>query len=78
MRKLVAALAVLAVLGLPAAALAQPRWHRGSNAQVSVYVERTKVGSVNWSQVKAAGPSGRAAAASGSCSSTAAPPGGTA
>ena len=55
MRKLVAALAFLAVLALPAAALAQPRWHRGAKAQVTVYVEKTRVGATNWSYIKRAG-----------------------
>jgi len=32
LRKLVAAITFLAVLALPAAALAQPRWHRGSRS----------------------------------------------
>jgi hypothetical protein len=36
LRKLVAALTFLAVPVLPAAALAQPRWHRGAKAQVTV------------------------------------------
>ena len=55
MRKLVAAIAFLAVTALPATALAQPRWHRGEEAQVTVYVERTRVGVTNWSYVKRAG-----------------------
>jgi hypothetical protein len=49
LRKLVATLAFLAVTALPAAALAQPHWHRGTNAQVTVYVEKTRVGATNWS-----------------------------
>ena len=55
MRKLVAAFCLLAVLVLPATALAQPRWHRGTNAQVTVYVEKTRVGATNWSSIKRAG-----------------------
>ena len=55
MRRLVAAIAFLAVLVLPATALAQPRWHRGANAQVSIYLERTRVSATNWTYVKAAG-----------------------
>ena len=55
MRKLVAALAFLAVAALPATALAQPHWHRGEEAQVTVYVERTRVGAANWSSLKRAG-----------------------
>jgi hypothetical protein len=55
LRKLVATLTFLAVLVLPAAALAQPRWHRGAKAQVTVYVEKTRVGATNWSYIKRAG-----------------------
>jgi predicted Zn-dependent protease len=55
LRKLVAALAFLAVTALPATVQAQPHWHRGEEAQVTVYVERTQVGPVNWSYVKRAG-----------------------
>jgi hypothetical protein len=55
LRKLVAAIAFLAVTALPATALAQPHWHRGEEAQVTVYVERTRVGATNWSYVKRAG-----------------------
>ena len=55
MRKLVATLAFLAVLAVPATALAQPHWYRGGNAQVTVYVERTRVGATNWSFIKRAG-----------------------
>ena len=55
MRKLVAAITFAAVLTLPAAALAQPRWHRGAKAQVTVYVEKTRVGATNWSYIKRAG-----------------------
>ena len=55
MRKLVAALTFLAVPVLPAAALAQPRWHRGAKAQVTVYVEKIWVGATNWSYIKRAG-----------------------
>ena len=50
-----AAITFLAVLALPAAALAQPRWHRGSKSQVTVYVEKTRVGATNWSYVKRSG-----------------------
>ena len=55
MRKLVAVIAFLATIALPATALAQPRWHRGAKAQVTVYVEKTRVGATNWSHVKRAG-----------------------
>jgi hypothetical protein len=55
LRKLVAAIAFLAVTALPATALAQPHWYRGEQAQVTVYVERTSVGDTNWSYVKQAG-----------------------
>ena len=50
-----AASTFLAVLALPATALAQPRWHRGSKPQVTVYVEKTRVGATNWSYVKRSG-----------------------
>jgi hypothetical protein len=55
LRKLVATLAFLAVTALPATALAQPHWHRGTNAQVTVYVEKTRVGATNGSYIKRAG-----------------------
>jgi hypothetical protein len=55
LRKLVAASVFLAVLVLPAAAMAQPRWYRGSKAEVTVYVEKTRVGATNWRYVKLAG-----------------------
>jgi predicted Zn-dependent protease len=55
LRKLVAAVAFLAVTALPATALAQPHWYRGEDAQVTVYLERTSVGDTNWSYVKQAG-----------------------
>jgi hypothetical protein len=45
----------LAVLALPGAALAQPHWHRGDKAQVTVYVEKTRIGATNWSSIKRAG-----------------------
>jgi hypothetical protein len=51
-----AVIAFLAVTVLPATALAQPHWHRGEETQVTVYVERTRVGATNWSYVKRAGP----------------------
>jgi hypothetical protein len=54
-RKLVAIAVLLGVVALPAQALAQPRWYRGSKAEVTVYVERTRVGATNWSSVKRAG-----------------------
>jgi hypothetical protein len=78
LRKLVAAIAFLAVAVLPATALGQPHWFRGEETQVTVYVERTRVDATNWSSIKRAGPSGRAAAASGSCTSSVAPPATTA
>ena len=78
LRKLVAAIAFLAVAVLPATALGQPHWYRGEETQVTVYVERSWVDATNWSSVRRPGPSGRAAAASGSCTSTAAPPATTA
>ena len=79
MRKLVAVITFLAILVLPAAAMAQPRWHRGAKSQVTVYMEKTRVGATNWSYVKRSGIDwGAAAAASTWCSSTAAPPGITA
>jgi hypothetical protein len=55
LRKLLAAIAVVAVLAMPATTLAQPRWHRGTKAQVTVYVEKTRVGATNWSSIKRAG-----------------------
>jgi hypothetical protein len=55
LRKLVATLTFLALVALPATALAQPHWYRGSDAQVTVYVEKTRVGATNWSYVKRAG-----------------------
>jgi hypothetical protein len=55
LRKLVAAIAFLAVAVLPATALGQPRWYRGEETQVTVYVERTRVDATNWSYVKRAG-----------------------
>jgi hypothetical protein len=48
-------IAFLAVTVLPATALAQPHWRRGEETQVTVYVERTRVGATNWSYVKRAG-----------------------
>ncbi len=54
-RKLVAIAVLLGVVALPAQALAQARWYRGSKAEVTVYVERTRVGAANWSSVKRAG-----------------------
>ena len=55
MRKILAAIIFLAVLVLPATALAQPRWSRGATAEVTVYVEKTKVSATNWSYVKRSG-----------------------
>ena len=55
MRKLVAAIAFLAVAALPATALAQPHWYRGEEAEVTVYLERTKVSDTNWSYIEKAG-----------------------
>jgi predicted Zn-dependent protease len=55
LRKLLAATCLLATLALPAAASAQPHWYRGTKAQVTVYVERTRVGATDWSSVKRAG-----------------------
>jgi hypothetical protein len=54
-RKLVAAIAFLAVAALPATALAQPHWYRGEEAEVTVYLERTKVSDTNWSYLEKAG-----------------------
>jgi hypothetical protein len=54
-KKLVAIAVLLVVVALPAQAFAQARWYRGSNAEVTVYVERTRVGATNWSYVKRAG-----------------------
>ena len=55
LRKLVAAIAFLAVAVLPATALGQPHWFRGEETQVTVYVERTRVDATNWSSIKRAG-----------------------
>jgi hypothetical protein len=55
LRKLVAAFLFLAVLLLPATAMAQPHWYRGSKTEVTVYVEKTRVGATNWHYVKLAG-----------------------
>jgi hypothetical protein len=55
LRKLVAGIAFVAVLVLPATALAQPRWYRGAKPEVTIYVEKTRVGATNWSSVKRAG-----------------------
>jgi hypothetical protein len=55
LRKLVATLTFVAVVALPATALAQPHWYRGTDAQVTMYVERTRVGATNWSYIKRAG-----------------------
>jgi hypothetical protein len=51
LRKLVAAIAFLAVTALPATVLAQPHWRRGEEAQVTVYLERTNVGAKNGSSI---------------------------
>jgi hypothetical protein len=40
LRKLVAAIAFLAVAVLPATAVGQPHWYRGEETQVTVYVNR--------------------------------------
>jgi Matrixin len=54
--KKVLALAVLgAVMAVPAQALAQPRWYRGTASQVTVYFERTRVSNANWEFVRSAG-----------------------
>ena len=55
MRKLVAIAVLLGVVALPAPALAGARWYRGSGTEVTVYLERTRVGARNWSTVKRAG-----------------------
>jgi hypothetical protein len=55
LRKLVAGIAFVAVLVLPATVLAQPRWYRGAKPEVTIYVEKTRVGATNWSYVKRAG-----------------------
>jgi hypothetical protein len=43
------------VTALPATALAQPHWRRGEEAQVTVCLERTRVGAKNWASIKRAG-----------------------
>jgi hypothetical protein len=55
LRRLLAVLAFLAVSALPTAALAQPRWYRGAERQVTVYIEKTRVGTTNWNYVRSAG-----------------------
>jgi hypothetical protein len=55
LRKLVAIAVLVGVVALPAQALAQLRRYRGSTAEATVYVERTRVGATNWSYVKRAG-----------------------
>ena len=55
MRKLLAAAVFIGVVSLPATALAQPRWYRGSSSQATVYIERTRVGATNWSWVRKTG-----------------------
>jgi hypothetical protein len=55
LRKLVAAVVLLATLALPATALAQPRWYRGAKPEVTVFVEKTRVGATNWHAIKLAG-----------------------
>ena len=55
MRKLVAIAVLLGVVALPAPALAGARWYRGTGTEVTVYLERTRVGARNWSTVKRAG-----------------------
>jgi hypothetical protein len=55
LRRLLAVVTFVATLALPAAALAQPRWYRGSERQVTVYIEKTRVGATNWKYVRAAG-----------------------
>jgi hypothetical protein len=52
MRKLLAAAVLIGVVSVPFTALAQPRWYRGSRAEVTVYVERTRVGYTNWTWIK--------------------------
>jgi hypothetical protein len=54
LRRLFGVIAFLAVLALPAAALAQPRWYRGTPRQVTVYIAKTRVGTMNWNYVKTA------------------------
>jgi hypothetical protein len=48
LRKLAAAITSVAVLAMPAAALAQPRWHRGTRAQVTVYPQHGRLGTLNY------------------------------
>ena len=56
MRKLCAIVVVLAIPTLlPTTALAQPRWYRGAKPEVTVYVEKTRVGAANWHAIKLAG-----------------------
>jgi hypothetical protein len=55
-RKLIVVAVLLGVAAAPAQALAQPRWYRpAGQTQVTIYVERTRVGATNWSYLKRAG-----------------------
>jgi hypothetical protein len=54
-RKLFAIAALLGVMAVPAQALAQPRWYRGNAREVTIYVERTRVGTANWMSIARAG-----------------------
>jgi hypothetical protein len=55
MRKLVATALFIGIAAMPTQALAQPRWYRGSNTEVKVYIEKTRVSATNWSWVKKTG-----------------------
>jgi hypothetical protein len=54
-RRLVAVAVMVTMVALPTQALAKARWYRGNNSQVTVYIEKTRVGAANWSHVKRAG-----------------------
>jgi hypothetical protein len=55
LRKLVAVITFLAIVVLPAAAMAQPRWHRGREVAGHGVRGESRVGATNWSHVKRSG-----------------------
>jgi len=54
-KKLFAVAVLFGVMAIPAQAFAQARWYRGSNREVTVYLEKTRVGATNWTYLKRAG-----------------------
>jgi hypothetical protein len=55
LRKLAAVVVFLTVLATPSVIMAQPRWYRGDAPEVTVYIERTRVGATNWAYVRGTG-----------------------